>query len=235
MLLVDRQLIAGLDTEVIGDRDASACVVFVHGYAMTSADFSPFAQSLGLSGQYWFPNAPLRCSEKGFTWWQVDPVQRAAAFANGPRDVRDIEPVDRTRAQQQLDDFLREIAPQVAGRPLILAGFSQGAMMLVDYLLCYRQQAAPDIAGIALLSTSLIAWHHWQPQLCKFDGLPALVSHGTHDQNFPISAGCAVRDALIAGGAHTQWLEFDGGHTVPLLVWRALRRFIIERVNSHPR
>ena len=36
----------------------------------------------------------------------------------------------------------------------------------------------------------------------------------------------ALHDAAIAGGADAEWLAFDGGHVVPLVVWRALRRFL---------
>ncbi|MGE5183235.1 MAG: hypothetical protein ACM31C_14295 [Acidobacteriota bacterium] len=29
-----------------------------------------------------------------------------------------------------------------------------------------------------------------------------------------------------AGGAHVTWLPFDGGHELPLVVWRGLRKFL---------
>jgi phospholipase/carboxylesterase len=50
-----------------------------------------------------------------------------------------------------------------------------------------------------------------------------LVAHGTSDAELSLTAGELLRDFAVAGGAQVTWLPFDGGHELPLVVWRALR------------
>jgi hypothetical protein len=56
--------------------------------------------------------------------------------------------------------------------------------------------------------------------------VPVLVAHGHEDDDLAFSAGERLRDMMIAAGARVQWLPFEGGHGLPLVVWRALRRFV---------
>jgi len=60
----------------------------------------------------------------------------------------------------------------------------------------------------------------------RLRGLPAFVSHGRADQDLAFTAGEALRDFVLAGGAEVSWVPFDGGHEIPLVVWRALRKFL---------
>lgn len=107
-------------------------------------------------------------------------------------------------------------------RPLVLVGFSQGGMLALDHVL----HAVKQPTALVLLSSSRIAWPQWQPLLSRLAGLPMLVSHGRTDADLAFSAGEAIRDAALAGGANVTWLPFDGGHGVPMIVWRGLRNFL---------
>jgi hypothetical protein len=40
------------------------------------------------------------------------------------------------------------------------------------------------------------------------------------------TAGEALRDFMLAGGAEVSWAPFEGGHEIPLPVWRDLRKFL---------
>jgi phospholipase/carboxylesterase len=51
-----------------------------------------------------------------------------------------------------------------------------------------------------------------------------LVAHGSRDAELAFAAGELLRDFARAGGAEVTWLPFQGGHEIPLVVWRALRR-----------
>ena len=42
------------------------------------------------------------------------------------------------------------------------------------------------------------------------------------------AAGEALRDFHRNSGARVTWQPFDGGHEIPLVVWRTLRRFLAE-------
>ena len=53
-----------------------------------------------------------------------------------------------------------------------------------------------------------------------------LVSHGDGDADLAYSAGVALKDLLIEAGADVTWVPFNGGHEIPLVVWRRLRQLV---------
>ena len=115
------------------------------------------------------------------------------------------------------------------GLPLILAGFSQGGMLACDSILLGSLRAS----GLVLMSSSRIAIKEWRPHLPAVKGLPVLVAHGLHDRELSIHAGENLRDMLLEGGAEVTWLSFDGGHDIPLPVWRQFRRFAMGILRTH--
>ena len=53
-----------------------------------------------------------------------------------------------------------------------------------------------------------------------------MFSPGVSDAELAFPAGEGLRDAALAGGARVTWVPFEGGHEIPLVVWRALRQFL---------
>jgi phospholipase/carboxylesterase len=204
----------------VGDDDAELVVVILHGREMCAADLAPFGASLGGRRRYVFPDGPIALSERGRSWWPIDPEKRAKARAMGPMDLHEVFQPGRAEARAALDAIVRDVAP--AGKQLALVGFSQGGMLVMDYVL--HDGARP--VALALLSSTRIAFTDWQPRLSRLRDLPVLVSHGRADAELAFAAGENLRDAAIAGGARVTWLPFDGGHEIPLVVWRALRRLL---------
>jgi phospholipase/carboxylesterase len=211
-----RLRLGGLDAVVVGDVPASRVIVVLHGRLMQATDFAPFAHSLDLDATFVVPDAPIADTARGRCWWPSDAEERA--LRGGPIDLFALDPPGRAESRAVLDALCREIARDV---PLALVGFSQGGMVAMDYVLHGGRADA-----LALLSSSRIAFADWQPRLSTLAGKPVLVAHGHDDDELPFAAGVALRDAAIAGGADAEWLAFDGGHVVPLVVWRALRRFL---------
>ena len=201
-----------------GAPDAALVVIVLHGRMMEAADLAPFARSLGVVAHFVFPDAPLVVQPRGRSWWPVDSEERARRHAAGPMDLHAMDPAGRAEACARLG----ELVASFAGRTVALVGFSQGGMLAMDYVL--HADARP--AALALLSSSRIAWDDWQPRLPRLAGLPVLVAHGTADAELAFAAGERLRDAAIAGGAVVTWLPFDGPHEIPLVVWRALRKFL---------
>jgi phospholipase/carboxylesterase len=64
--------------------------------------------------------------------------------------------------------------------------------------------------------------------LSRLRGLPVFVAHGRDDQDLSFAAGAALEESLREAGARTTWLSFDGGHEIPLVVWRGLKKFLLE-------
>jgi phospholipase/carboxylesterase len=216
--------LAGLRTIAVGDPGAALVVVLLHGRMMQATDLSPFAHSLGVDAYYLVPDAPLPAEPRGRTWWPVDTEARARSLANGPLDLFAMDPDGRTDARARL----AEICAVAAGRPLAIAGFSQGGMLAMDYVL--HTDTRPD--ALALLSSSRIALTDWTPRLPRLADLPVLVAHGRGDAQLSFAAGEALRDAATAGSARVTWLPFDGGHEIPLVVWRGLRKQLHELIRA---
>lgn len=211
-----RVRLAGLDSIVIGDLPARAVVIVLHGRLMVASDLSPFGQSLDLASTFVFPDAPLSADPRGFCWWPSDAEERARR--GGAIDLHALDPPGRAEARERLGELCAVVASNL---PLALIGFSQGGMLAMDFILHGGRADA-----LALLSSSRIAFSDWQPKLQRLNGMPMLIAHGHDDAELPFSAGVALRDAALLGGAAAEWLPFDGGHAIPLVVWRALRRFL---------
>ncbi|MFO1395178.1 MAG: hypothetical protein U1F09_15605 [Steroidobacteraceae bacterium] len=215
--------LGGLRTALVEPSVKPDCtVVLMHGYAMTPDDLVPFARSLRLPVRFVFPEGPLPAVPSGRAWWTIDEERRAAALQHGPRDLRDEYPPGRAEARARLGAMLTELGRQARGAPVVIGGFSQGAMLACDHL--FMDDAR--IAGLIAMSASRIAIDDWTPAMARVAGLPAFVSHGRDDQDLAFEAGEGLRDALAAAGAGVTWVPFDGGHGIPLVVWRELRKFL---------
>ncbi|MEP7041531.1 MAG: hypothetical protein ABI843_00625 [Dokdonella sp.] len=221
MKLPERRIdVGGLSTIAIGSADADTIVVFLHGRSMQATDVAPFAHSLGVPAWYLFPDAPLLATPDGRCWWPRDVETHARATAAGLLDRAATDPPGRAEARARLDAFCAELP---ADRRLVLVGFSQGGMLAMDAVL-----HGTRVDALALLSSSRIAFDDWQPRLARLSGLPILIAHGRADAELAFAAGEGLRDAAVAGAACVSWLPFEGGHEIPLLVWRALRGFLRE-------
>jgi len=214
--------IASLVTNVIETPDAQMDVVLLHGYAMQAADLTPFAHSLGVVGNFFVPTAPLAAEQQGHSWWTIDEAARRAELTQGPRDLATFNPIDRARSRELLLQFCSELRAQSVARSLVVCGFSQGGMVACDAVLC----GGLKLDGLALLSSSRVAIDDWQLHGAQVQRLPILISHGRFDTDLTFAAGEALRDFHIASGAQVVWVPFDGGHEIPLLVWRRLRSFL---------
>lgn len=221
--------IAGLRTIVVEAANApQLCVIMLHGYAMSPDVLAPFAHSLGISARFLFPEGPLAAVPQGSAWWPLDLEARARAMAHGPRDLSKEHPPGVTAARERLLTFLANVRAGSRDLPLALAGFSQGGMLACDTVL--REQ--PQVGALALMSASCIALDEWMPLAHRVKGLPVLVSHGKRDPDLAFSAGEGLRDFLAQGGARITWVPFEEGHEIPLLVWRALKKFFNDALRA---
>ena len=202
----------------VGDPSANKAVVVLHGREMCGADLSPFAATLSAEAYWLFPDAPLHAG-RARTWWPIDSEQRIRALGTGPMELSAMDPAGRPDARAFLDAIVTAL-----DQPFVLAGFSQGGMLAMDYVLHRGRRPA----ALALLSTTRIAIDEWTSCAATgvLEGLPVLIAHGQQDTELAFAAGEHVRDFAFAHGAVVQWLPFDGGHQMPFVVWRALRKLI---------
>jgi predicted esterase len=214
--------LAGLPTSVIGPEDAPLMLVLLHGYAMRPADLAPFAHSIGVPALFLLPQGPVTSPVGGHAWWSVDLDAREAAIAAGPRDLADDHPRGLPAAREHLGRFLDAAIARFQPRQLVLGGFSQGGMLSLDWAL----RGSRSVAALVLLSASLLSMSDWLPHRARLQNLPVFVSHGVTDPDLAFAAGERLRDFVLESGARGAWVSFDGGHEIPLVAWRGLRKFL---------
>ncbi|MEP7344658.1 MAG: alpha/beta fold hydrolase [Gemmatimonadaceae bacterium] len=216
--------IAGLQTIVISPDDdpPRLIVVMLHGYAMGPRDLSPFAHSIAVPALFLVPEGPVTANAGSRAWWETDEEARDEAVASGARDLHAEHPAGMAPARERLIAFLDVVRAQWGTAPVALVGFSQGGMLACDTVL----RSQPNVAALALLSSSRIAADEWEPLAPRLRGLPVLVSHGRQDTDLAFGAGEALRDLLARGGASVNWVPHEQGHEIPLIVWRQLRKFL---------
>jgi phospholipase/carboxylesterase len=214
--------IEGLRTIVVGAATAgSTLVVILHGYSMTAADLAPFAHSLRVDALFLFPEGPLAATDTGRCWFPLDVEARRRA-GGAPRDLADRQPEGLIAARARLGAFLLACRERYRPSRVVLGGFSQGGMLICDAVL----QSAATADALLLMSSSRINVEEWRMHRERLRGLPVLIAHGQSDPELAFSAGTAFRDFLMECGARVTWLSFEGGHEIPLVVWRAVRKFL---------
>ena len=204
---------------------ARAVVLLLHGLDMTPAQLAPMVRSLKLPALVALPAGPVARAGGHRAWWPVDDARRAARLAAGPADLHDTHPPGREPARDAVRATARALRERASGLPLIVAGFSQGAMLALD---CVFQEPPLAVEALALWSASRLAISEWAPAMHRLRGVRVDLLHGRADANLGIAAAQSLRDALAAEDADVRWSLFDGGHEIPLQAWVGLRRLVRE-------
>jgi phospholipase/carboxylesterase len=204
---------------------ARAAVLVLHGLDMSPAWVAAIVASLRLPALAGVPSGPVARGAALRSWWPVDDVQRDQRLARGASDLHAVDPSGREQARAELHAAARALRARAPGLPLVVAGFSQGAMLALDGVF---QDPPLAVDALALWSASRLAFEQWRPALQRLRGVRVELRHGHADANIAIGAAQALRDALVEGGADVRWLPFDGGHEIPLGAWTGLRRLVRE-------
>jgi phospholipase/carboxylesterase len=231
--------LGGLSVRLVGGPDGDGggdgpLVVLCHGFGAPGDDLVPLWRVLDVPREvrFVFPEAPLSLPELGphgaRAWWRIDVEAMARAQMEGrPRDRSQELPEGLEEANRLVNDLLDAVERElgVAGERLVLGGFSQGAMVSCDVALTSER----PLAGLALLSGTLLARARWQAGAPGRASLPILQSHGRQDPLLPFDAAERLRDLMRGAGCDVQWIEFNGGHEIPSGVLSGLGDFLRAR------
>ena len=160
-----------------------------------------------------FPQAPV--GDMGATaWWTLDPMKWMMAAQTGSAGIATLireEPPGLAECREKMATLVGEVRAAFGDLPMAklgLAGFSQGAMTVMDLALHLDE----TVAGVTMLSGAPIVVEQWAVRLKQHKGIRVLVTHGTSDQVLPFAASGWTKQLLESGGAAVNLQTHSGGH-----------------------
>lgn len=204
-------------------------VVLMHGYGAPGDDLVGLAGAIEAPAgtTFLFPEAPslsaheaeLTLLDEARAWWAIDVGRFQRAMMTGKLDdlVKDV-PAGMAAARKSIISMLDALEAE-AKTPrdrVVLGGFSQGSMLALDVAL----RDARPLAGLAVLSGTLLAADEWLPKMNAQKGLRVFQSHGTEDPILPYAVAQQLRQALADAGLEVTFTSFVGGHGISPEVMR---------------
>jgi phospholipase/carboxylesterase len=223
-----RGMMGGLDVVIGGGSDGNGAgdgplLVLLHGFGAPAEDLVPLAYHLELPAGTRFvcPGAPLSLGmpfSDARAWWMID----FARLERG-RYTQEVPP-GLPESHARVVALLDECATTLGAAPerTVLGGFSQGSMLSIDVAL----RTTRPLAGLLLMSTSLIAEPEWAPRFATRRGLKVFQSHGTLDPILPYGIAERLRLLWEEAGADVTFVSFEGGHEIPPPVVAEAERFL---------
>jgi phospholipase/carboxylesterase len=203
--LAPRPSFLALATRVDGPppSDAAGLVVFLHGKGGDLKTAERMAMALREVG---LPRDISIVLVEGpyHTWFGHQWGDTAAQQAN---------------SRQRLRELLRELLGDrgLPAERVVIAGFSQGAGVAID--MAVEELRIGGVASFSPCRSMLRA------ELPKRSDLRVLLAHGAADATCPVEESRSLARMLDEAHKPARYVEFDGPHTIPLEVVRALATF----------
>ncbi len=202
-------------------------LVLLHGYGLSAGKWVAFTDTIRLPprGRFVFPQAPDPTVPPdgpvdGRGWWRLDLGSHLPPGGTIP-DLSATRPPGIAAAAARVEDLLAELAWNPGG-PLLLGGFSQGAMVAAQVAFL----SDTPLAALVLLSGTPVDEATWVHALPRRRGLPVFLAHGRTDPTLSFALAERLRDELLAAGLAVTWYPFDGAHEIPAEVVTALNGFL---------
>jgi phospholipase/carboxylesterase len=223
------------------DEPGGTVIVLLHGWGAPGDDLVPLGEELAQARtRFFFPAGPLTEVGGGRAWWHLDDPSDRPAHASADRPNAG-EPHPRLlAARTAVQEVLRTVKGRYQPDRLMLAGFSQGAMLALDVALAASaaQAGAGSQSGasgvvpidrVAVLSGVLLQDSLPSLHAPGAAALPILIAHGRHDPVVPFAGGETMKEILKAHGHAITWRPFTGGHEIPGTTVEELRTFFYVR------
>lgn len=212
-----------LDVVEIGSgARGNDALVLLHGWGARGDDLVSLARELARPNTTIFvPAAPL-VEGSGRAWWHFDPAT-PAAYAESDATPTGYEPRSAvTSARLAVQSLVHSVRERLTPPRLMLAGFSQGAMLSLDVALqCEARVDRVAVLSGALLTESLAALR------AACGARPrVLVTHGRADPVVPFEHAERAVAILEQHAIAVDFRPFDGRHGIPPEARRALGDFL---------
>jgi len=201
-------------------------VVLLHGYGSRAEDWlqfePPSPDGFGAPSTWRFPQgtrrlypqAPWRgVGHRGWWWLHLE------GYLQGDNlpDMSKSNPGGIKVASRLVREVIKN-----EKQPLILGGFSQGAMTSAEIAFHTDQ----EMAGLILLSGTTVNEEAWAEHFAGRRHLPILIAHGRRDPVLSFAIMDRFQARLKAFGMDVTWVPFDGVHEIPPVVVDQVNAFV---------
>jgi phospholipase/carboxylesterase len=201
-----------------------ATIIWLHGLGADGHDFAPVAHELALPAalgvRFVLPHAPKRPVTVNGGY-----VMRAWYDVLNPNLGQAVDEAGIAASAQEITALIeREIAAGVPPARIILAGFSQGGVIVLETAARFPQ----PLGGVIALSTYVA-----KPEKFPAAGPgapPIFMAHGLQDMMIPMAQARQSRDALLGKGYGVEWQEYPMPHSVCLEEIGAIRAWLLARL-----
>ena len=192
--------------------------VLLHGYGSNADDWLQFVATIRLppNGRFLFPNGPWRGPNQARGWWWLNIEGHVPAGERFP-DFSVANPGGIRVASRLVREFLEDVPG-----PIVLGGFSQGAMLSGEIAFHTEQ----PLAAVIMIGGTTVNEAAWVERFPVRRSLPIFIAHGRQDGVLPFAIADRFRTKLQAAGLDVTWVPFDGGHEIPASVVTELNAFI---------
>lgn len=167
--------------------------MLLHGYGSDEQDMLGLARELPPEVDVVCLRAPGETENGGYAWFDLSVDETSFGF-------------DFEGYQYAIALVLQELPPlREEGLPLVLGGFSQGAMVAAAALLIDA-----DVDGAWLMSGALPPDLDLPPSPSR----PVLVQHGVQDPVLPIEMGRHMAESLRQAGMAVELHEYPIAHSI---------------------
>jgi phospholipase/carboxylesterase len=193
--------------------------IVLHGFGADAYDLQTISEALETRYPlHWiFPQGPLEVpigpGWTGRAWWSIDiEALNRAMLSGSPRDLSQTVPEGLIAARNRVFSLIAAL--KVPWSQIVLAGFSQGAMLATDVFL-----SAPETPkGLMIFSGALINKEEWKESALKHQGARFFQSHGKNDSVLSLKGAQQLETLLTQNGLSGRLLTFNGAHEIPLNV-----------------
>ena len=193
-----------------GETGSNKAMVASHGWQGNRNSMRPLIKSINIKTMNWYLlEAPYLVSgcNVGFSWsyeksegvWEVD------------------EP------SALLHDFFNELFTKYSSENIYILGFSQGAMVCLDFGLFLDQPLGGIFPICGFLREPKIDKERLHP--CQKD-TPILIGHGKDDNKIPVRASKNAYSLLKKQGANVELLLYKGKHKIGIECLRKIKTII---------
>ena len=203
---------------IIRGGDGPPTLVLLHGYGSNAADWLQFEHKIQLpaGARMIFPEGPLRGRHGARGWWWLNIEGHIPSGQRYP-DFSTANPGGIKVASR----LVLELIADVKG-PVVLGGFSQGAMLSGEIAF----QSDRELAGLILLGGTTVNEAAWLERLPARRHLPIFIAHGRYDGVLEFARMERFQARLRDAGLNVTWFPFEGGHDLPDEVIAAMNAFL---------